>query len=201
VGAYPVPFIAQYAARKGLRYSPEADERWLRVWEPYATLKTPIRYEHVLESTGDVGSLTLARFVVTTPWVGPQGPTESEIGAWIAIVQDSRVDGRAAATSDPARVFAEPLDLVPIPRRATGDAAFDAVFASFAKSDEDLTRAFNSSVRKLTLSWKIPLHLEVRPGGFILAPVALAADENSLSWFVRAISIFGEKAAKRSQPT
>ena len=58
----------------------------MRAWEPYATLRVPLRYEHVLESTGDVGSLTIARLVV-----------ESGASAWIAIAQDTRVTGRAAA--------------------------------------------------------------------------------------------------------
>jgi hypothetical protein len=182
----PVPFIAQYAARKGLKYAPEADERWLRVWEPYATLKTPIRYEHVLESTGDAGSMTIARFVV-----------ESEASAWIALVQDPRLDTRAAATSDVTRVFGDPLDLVPLPRRMTGDPAFDRVFASFAATDDDLARVVTPSLRKLTLGWQSAVHFEVRAGGFILAPVALPPTAESLAWLVRALPLFGEKATKR----
>jgi hypothetical protein len=181
-----VPFIADYAARKGYKYSPEADERWLRVWEPYATLKTPIRYEHVVESTGDAGSMTVARFVV-----------DSGASAWIAVVQDPRMDTRAAATSETARVFGDPLDLVSLPRRATGDPAFDRIFAAFAATDDDLARAITPSLRKLTLGWGSAVHFEVRSGGFILAPVALPPSPDSLSWLVRVLPIFGEKAAKR----
>lgn len=193
----PVFWIAQYAARKGLRYQPDADERWLRVWEPFTTLRTPIRYEHTLEATGDSGSITVARLVVTTPMMGPNGPFEGEVSAWIAIAQDVRLDARAAATCDVGQIFGEPLDLVTVPRRATGDAPYDYVFASFAESEEQVQRAITPSVRKLVLSWRIPLHFEVRPGGFILAPVALGADPESLSWLVRAVHTFGEKATKR----
>jgi hypothetical protein len=177
-----VPWLVEYAGRKGFRYSPEADERWLRAWEPYATLRVPIRYEHVLESTGDVGSLTVARFVV-----------ESGASAWIAIAQDTRVKGRAALTSDGGSAFSEPLDLVTLPRRTTGDAAFDAAFATFAPSAVDLSEAITPRVRRLAVSWQTPAHVEVRAGGFVLAPVALGADPASLSWLVRAVYALGNR--------
>jgi hypothetical protein len=193
----PVPWIAQYAARKGLKYTPDADERWIRAWEPYTTVRTPLRYDHVLEATGEAGSLTIARFYVLTQMVASTGAmVEGEASAWIAIAQDLRSQARAAATSDVGRVFGESLDLVTMPRRPTGDAAFDHVFATFAPSDEDLGRAVTPSVRKLALSWQTPVHFELRPGGFILAPVALRADPDSLAWLVRAVHVFGEKAAK-----
>jgi hypothetical protein len=192
----PVYWIADYAARKGLRYEPDADERWLRVWEPYATLKVPIRYEHTLTATGTSGSISIARFVVSVESTVPGAPGSGDVGAWIAIAQDERIDVQAAATSDAGRVFGEPLDLVPWTRRATGDAAFDHVFASFAPTTADLTRGINPSLRKLTLGWQIPLHFELRKGGFILAPVALPADPNGLAWFLRAVHLFGDKAAK-----
>lgn len=195
----PVPWIAAYAARKGLRYAAEADERWMRAWEPYATLRVPVRYEHVLEATGDVGSLTVARFVVSVGGAPAGEPQPLEASTWIAIAQDVRVGGRAAATSDGAAgVFGEPLPLAPFPRRATGDPSFDRVFAAFAPSDEELTRAITPGVRRLTLSWQTPVHLEVRPGGFVLAAVALRADPESLSWLLRAVHAFGEKAAARA---
>lgn len=191
-----VPWLAEYAARKGLRYTPEADERWLRAWEPYATLRVPVRYEHVLESTGEVGSITIARFVVDT-YGGPAS-------AWIAIAQDTRVGGRAALTNDPSGTFRESLDLVTLPRQRTGDAWFDQTFAVFAPSSEDLAQAVGSRARRLALSWQTPVHVEVRAGGFVLAPVALRADPASLSWLVRAVHAFGERApsqAPTSTPT
>ena len=191
-----MPWIAQYAARKGLKYQAEADERWLRVWEPYTTLRVAIRYEHVLESTGETGSLTIARFVVNLPSRGMDA-FAGEASAWIAIVQDPRIDARAAASSDVGSVFAESLDLVSMPRRLTGDPTFDHVFASFAPTDAELARAVTPSLRKLALSWGVPVHFETRPGGFIVAPVALRADADSLAWFVRVLPLFGEKASKR----
>jgi hypothetical protein len=175
-------WLAAYAARKGLRYSPEGDERWMRAWEPYTTLRTPVRYEHVLESTGSERSLTLARLV-----------TEEGASAWIAIAQDEQTRGRAAATSDPSLAFREPAELVSLPRRATGDDGFDRVFAAFAPTDEDLSLAISPGVRRLTMSWQTPVHFEVRPGGFVVAPVALGADEASLSWLLRAVQAFGDK--------
>lgn len=184
-----IPWIGQYAAERGLRYEPDADERWLRAWEPYATLKSPIRYEHALLSTGSGGSLTLARLVVTT-----EGGVEAS--AWIAIVQDVRLTLHAAATSDKPGTFGEPLDLVSLRRRRTGDAPFDAAFASFAATQEDLAGAITPSVRKLVMGWRLPLHFELRSGGFVVAPVALAANPASLAWLVGAVELFGEKAAK-----
>jgi hypothetical protein len=186
----PIPFIAHYAARKGFRYNPEGDERWMRVWEPYATLKTPLRYEHVVESTGEGGSFTVARFVVPTLW----GSVEGEASAWIAVVQDPRIDARAAATSDGTALFGE---VVPLTRRGTGDARFDHFFASFADTDDALARAITPSLRKLVLGWQTALHFELRPGGFIMAPVALPPHPESLSWLVRSLPLFGDKASKR----
>jgi hypothetical protein len=197
--AESVYWIAEYAARKGLRYEPDADERWLRVWEPYATLKVPSRYEHTLTATGTSGSISIARFVVSIDSNVGGVPRSIDVGAWIAIAQDERIDAVAAATSDAGHVFGEPLDLVPMPRRATGDAPFDHVFASFAEGSSDLARGVNPSLRKLTLGWRIPLHFELRKGGFILAPVALPADPNGLAWFVRAVHLFGDKAAKHAE--
>jgi hypothetical protein len=175
-----VPWLVEYAGRKGFRYAPDADERWLRAWEPYATLRVPLRYEHVLESTGDVGSLTVARFVV-----------ESGASAWIAIAQDVRMKGRVALTSDGGSVFREPLDRVTLPRLGTGDAAFDAMFATFAPSPGELAESVTPRTRRLALSWQTPAHVEMRPGGFVFAPVALGADPASLSWLVRAVYAVG----------
>jgi hypothetical protein len=193
-----IGWIAEYAASRGLKYEPEADERWLRAWEPYVTLKTPVRYAHALLSTGSAGSLSIARFSVPTEVAAPGGgATTVEASAWIVIAQDMRMQGRAAMTSDPSRIFSENPELISVTRRATGDAAFDHAFFSFAPSDADLQTAVTPSLRKLLLGWRIPVHVEVRPGGFIVAPVALGADPTSLSWLVSAVHVFGDKAAKR----
>lgn len=193
-----VPWIEAFAAQRGLRYEPDADERWLRAWEPYTTLKVPIRYEHVLSATGGSGSISIARAVVELAPKAPGALGPSEVGTWIAIVQDVRVTAAAATTSDFAGVFGDPLDLVTMPRRTTGDAAFDHVFASFAKSKEDLARAIGPSLRKLLLSWRSGVHAELRPGGFIVAPVTVSADDKGLAWMLSAVHLFGEKATKLS---
>jgi hypothetical protein len=184
-----VPWIAAYAAQKGLRYEPDADERWIRAWEPYATLRTATRYEHALLSTGAAGSLTVARMVVDHPM--------REVSCWIAIAQDERLGALAAMSSDRQQLFGD-LERASLPRRTTGDASFDASFSTFARSADELANAVTPSLRKLLLSWgAVPLHAEVRKGGFILAPVALGADPQSLSWLVGAVHYFGDKAAKR----
>jgi len=188
--AEAVPWVADYARRAGLSYEPEPDERWLRVWEPYVTLRTPIRYEHALSTTGTTSALTLARFVLAPR----EGYAVGDEG-WIAIGQDERLRGRAAATSDASPVFRD--DAASLPRRATGDAAFDAVFASFAESDAMLASALTPSLRRLTLGWLAPLHFEVRPGGFVLAPVALRPDAASLAWLLDAARVFANKAAQQ----
>ena len=191
-------WIAEYAAAHGLKYELDADERWLRAWEPYVTLKTPTRYAHALSSTGSGGSLTIARFSVPAEAMGPgDAAATPEVSAWIVIAQDVRMTGRAATTSDPGRIFSEGPELVSVPRRTTGDAAFDRVFSSFAPSEAELDAAITPSSRKLLLGWRIAVHVEVRPGGFIVAPVALPADPTSLSWLVSAVHVFGDKAAKR----
>lgn len=193
----PVSWIEAFAAQRGLRYQPDADERWLRAWEPYTTLKVPIRYEHALEATGGVGSITIARAVVELPVPpnpAPMRPTE--VGAWIAIVQDERIKARAATTNDFGGIFGEPLEIVGMRRRATGDPTFDHSFASFAASEGDLAAGITPSVRKLLLSWRTPVHAELRPGGFVLAPVTLSADDKGLVWMLNAVHLFGEKATK-----
>jgi hypothetical protein len=193
-----VGWIAQYAAQRGLRYEPDADERWLRAWEPYATLKMPVRYEHALYATGSSGSLTIARFAVPTEVMAPSGGVaQVEASAWICIAQDLRVEGRAAVTNDPGRIFAEKPDLVPMPRRTTGDAFFDRQFVAFSPSDDELKQAITPSARKLLLGWNVPVHAEVRKGSFVLAPVSLGVDAASLEWLARAAHLFGDKASKR----
>ena len=79
--------------RRGLRYEADADERWLRAWEPYTTLKMPVRYEHALYATGSGGSITIARFSVPTEVMAPSGGVaEVDASAWICIAQDLRID-------------------------------------------------------------------------------------------------------------
>ena len=194
----PVYWIADYAARAGLRYEPGADERWLRVWEPYATLKTPLRYEHALHLALPNGSMTIARFelAANVPEMPRGMPQPKGPEAWIVIAQDERLlGGRACGTCDAGNVFAEPLDLVTVARRATGDAAFDHVFAVFSDKPEDIAR-ITPSLRKLLLSWRAPVHFELRPGSFILCPVAVRADVPGLAWLISAAQLFAEKAAK-----
>jgi hypothetical protein len=193
--AGPIAWIEAFASQHGLRYEPDADERWLRAWEPYTTLKVFFRYEHALHATGTHGSLSIARAVLE---LAPPFDVRVELGTWIAIVQDVRLSGRAAVSSDFGSTFAEPLELVSMQRRASGDPSFDHVFASFAKSDEDLRTAITPSLRKLLLSWRAPVHAEVRPGGFVLAPVSAPANAEGLAWILSAVHLFGEKATKLS---
>ena len=196
----PLYWIDAFARSRGLRYEPEADERWLRAWEPYTTLKVPFRYEHALHATGGTGSISIARAVLETPSpASPHSPHPGpsyEVGSWIAIVQDVRIKAKAAVTSDFGSAFAETLDLVSMPRLSTGDGAFDAVFASFAATPEDLASGITPSVRKLLLGWRVPVHAETRVGGFILAPVSLSPDDRGLAWMLEAVHLFGEKATK-----
>jgi len=190
-------WLAALAAREGLRYEPDGDERWLRAWEPFITVRVPLRYQHVLQSTGEMGSITLARMVMD---VHPAGAIPFEASAWIAIVQDVRLDATAAATCDTGSAFAEAFDLVSVPRMTTGDVAFDRVFASFAKSPDELAQALTPSLRKLVMGWRTRLHFEVRKGGFILVPVSLPPDAQGLGWLLRSVHLFGEKANKRPAP-
>lgn len=193
----PLYWIDAFARSRGLRYEPEADERWLRAWEPYTTLKVPFRYEHALHATGGSGSISIARAVLEMPAPpSPQAAPAYEVGTWIAIVQDVRIKAKAAVTSDFGSPFAEPLDLVTMQRLPTGDAAFDGIFASFAATAEDLATGITPSVRRLLLNWRVPVHAETRVGGFILAPVSLTPDDRGLAWMLDAVHLFGEKATK-----
>jgi hypothetical protein len=190
-------WLAQYAEKHALRYEPDEDESWFRAFEPFVTLRTPLGYGHALHATGNKGSMSIGRMIVPSD---PGDPDSRPAGAWIAFVQDVRLDSvRAAATNDlrSPSPFAESPDLVALPRRRTGDGAFDRAFASFGPSDADVGRALGPSVRKLALSWRVPLHIDVRPGAFILAPVSLPADPGSLAWLHGAVQFFGEKAAVR----
>jgi hypothetical protein len=192
----PVYWIEAFAAQRGLRYEAEADERWLRAWEPYTTIKTILRYEHALSSTGGSGSITIARGVVELP--APVSAVPAEVGTWIAIVQDVRLAASFATTSDFGGTFGESLELVTMPRRTTGDPTFDHVFATFAKTADDVQSGLTASLRRLLLSWRVPVHAEMRPGGFVLAPVTVPADAGGLTWMLSAVHLFGEKATKRA---
>lgn len=185
-------WLEGYARTHGLRYEPQADERWLRAWEPYATLKTPHRYEHALHATGAGGSISIARAVVEVERAGAAPYVAS---TWVAIVQDERLQASSAVTNDFGSAFAEPFELVTSRRFPTGDPAFDHGFASFAAAPEDLERAITPSVRRLLLTWRTPIHAETRPGGFVLAPVSLA--DTGIRWLFEATRLFGEKASRR----
>ena len=192
-----VYWLEAFAAQRGLRYEADVDERWLRAWEPYTTLKVPIRYEHALHATGGSGSISIARAVVQLPVLPPHGPAQPvEVATWIAIVQDVRMAAKAATTSDFGGIFGEPLELASMVRRPSGDRAFDHVFASFAECDADLAAALTPSIRKLLSGWRVPVHAEFRSGGFVLAPVSVSADDQGLAWMLNAAHLFGEKATK-----
>jgi hypothetical protein len=190
--AGPVWWIADFAARAGMRYEPEVDERWLRVWEPFVTLKTPIRYEHALHSTGTSAAISIARFVLA-----PRPGWTIGDEAWIAFVQDEAMTGpRAAATSDAGGIFGDTV--TSLPRQFSRDPAFDSVFTSFAESEDALAKAVTPSLRKLTMGWRTPVHFEIKAGGFVLSPVALRPEPQSLAWLTSAARFFDEKAKKRS---
>jgi hypothetical protein len=84
--------------------------------------------------------------------------------------------------------------MVTMPRQHTGDATFDAAFVAFAPSSDELGLAVTPGVRRVALSWRTPVHFEVRPGGVVLAPVALRADAASLGWLLQAIATLSRKA-------
>ncbi len=185
--AEAVPWLVDFALRASLKYEPEPDERWLRVWEPYVTLRNPIRYEHALSSTATTTALTVARFVLAPRdgyAVGDEG--------WIAVGQDERLKGHAAATSDVSPIFRD--DAVSLPQQRTGDPAFDRVFATFAP-DEVQAQLVNGSVRKLALGWGAPIHFEIRAGGYVFVPIAARPDPASLAWVIDAARVFADKAS------
>ena len=207
--AESVPWLQDFAARAGLRYEPDADERWFRAWEPFATLRVPLHYTHALHATSADGfaSISIARMAVTLQAMQPTGNVkEAEYRSWIAIVQDTRMDalvldGAIALTSDRGSAFAEPWDTIALPRRTTADPPFDNVFASFSKSAlSSRPKPVSRSLRKLLLSWGIPVHAELRAGGFVLCPPLLPADPASVSWLLTAAGIFGDKASKVESP-
>jgi hypothetical protein len=66
-------WLPDYAATHGFSYEPDADERWLRAFEPFVTLRTPLHYRHALHATMANGagngklSLSIAGFLATRP--------------------------------------------------------------------------------------------------------------------------------------
>ena len=182
----PVPWVEQFAMRHGARYEPEADDRWLNSWEPYLTLRVAERYDHSLSLTDAQGSRTVARCIVQTP--------TGEAATWIVVAQDDRLLGHAATSSDHRSPFVEPS--VAMPRQRTGNPAFDGAFLTYAPSSEECALALGASVQKLLLSWQLAVHVEIRPGGLVLAPVGLPADPRSLEWLWTASLVLGEKAEK-----
>ena len=156
----PIPWIAHFAATNGFKYEPSPDERWLRVWEPFATLRVPLRYEHALSATGDIGSITIALMIHEVP--APALPSGVRpVAAWVAIAQDVRIKAKFAIVSDRQLVFGEPLDLVSMPRQSGGDAWFDGVFATFGESREAVAE-FPAEQGGLTLQVLDAVHIVLR---------------------------------------
>lgn len=207
--AESVPWLQDFASRAGVRYEPDADERWFRAWEPFATLRVPLHYTHALHATSPDGyaSISIARMAVPVRAMQPTGNiADTEFRAWVAIVQDTRMDallpqgpdaGAIALTCDRGSPVAEPWETIALPRQRTADPTFDNVFASFSKGALDVRpKPVSRSLRKLLLSWGMPLHAELRAGGFVLCPPLLPADPASVSWLLTACGIFGSKACK-----
>jgi hypothetical protein len=188
--AFSIPWIEAAALARGLHYEPEADERWLRAWEPYTTIRIAQNYSHALLATGNVGSLTLSRMTVLSP--------RGEFACWCAIVQDARVSGSFALTNDRLSPFAEASNLITVPRFATGHQEFDAQFTAYSRTAIDGRISVSPSLRKLLLRWNTPVHLELRAGGFILLPTAVRADAEGLHWMLDAVKVVGDKAVKGS---
>lgn len=188
-----VPWISAYAASRGFRYEPDAEEAWLRAWEPFRTMKVALRYEHALHGTGSDLSVTLARMIVTVPAI--RDPSVSvEHATWVGIAQDPQVTAEVAIASDRHSAFREDPSLVSLPPLSTGDPQFDAVFSTFGRDPN--ASSLTPSLRRLLLSFQTPLHAELRPGGFIFAPVSLGFDPQSLAWLDRSMFSFAEKASK-----
>lgn len=183
----PVPWLEQFALRQGARYEPEADDRWLTSWEPFVTLRVGEGYEHSLSHTDAQCSRTVARCIL---------PTHAGlVQTWLLIAQDDRFQGHGATTSDTRSPFVEPT--IALARQRVGNSAFDSTFVTHAPSHEAALEAFGPSVQKLLLSWQLPVHVEVRPGGLVIAPVTLAADPQRLEWLWNMPLVLAEKAAKR----
>lgn len=181
-----VPWLEQFARQRGARYEPEADDRWFTSWEPFVTLRVGEGYEHSISHTDAVCSRSVARAILPVPG--------GEARTWLMIAQDERFRGHAAATSDTRSPFVDPL--VAMRRQYTGNAAFDAVFVTHAASPEQALEALGPSVQKLLLSWQLPVHVELRPGGLVIAPVTLAADPTRLEWLWNMPLVLAEKASE-----
>lgn len=191
----PVPWIEAFAAHRGYRYEPDAEEGWLRAWEPFRTLRVALRYEHALHGTGEAISITLARMIVSVPTI--VDPAQHvEYATWIGIAQDARFTVAAAMSSDRQSVFREDPQLMSLPIARTGDPSFDAIFSVFAAAGADASRAISPSLRRLLLSFQTPLHADIRAGGYIFAPVALGFDPASLAWLDQAMFSFADKGTK-----
>lgn len=183
----PIAWLAQVASRRGLRYQPAPDERWIRVWEPYVTLRVAESYEHALESTGVHGSITVSMFSVRSPYLSR---------SLLALVQDPRIVRAVAVTNEVGTTFREDPELLSSRRTPTGDAVFDSRYATFRVGADDPSEALSPSLRKLLLGWNVALHLELRPGAFVFAPVGLPLDARSVDWVVEVLPLIAQKAQK-----
>jgi hypothetical protein len=187
----PLPWLAQYAESTKLRYEPEADERWIRVWEPLLTVAPAYGFSNALSMTSDERSVTMARMM--TEGFGRR------LYAWAAFVQDTRVLSRlgtpVATTSDANSPFCA-SQVAGSTRRMTGDQAFDQVFRSYAAEEAMLGARLGTGVRSLLLGWRVSLHLEVRNEGFALVFPQLPADPPSIAWMFDAIVLLGRKIAE-----
>lgn len=174
-----------------MRYDADPDERPLRVFEPFVTLRRPRRYEHMLHVVRDAGSLWLGRVKVEIE--GQRSCAES----WIALGQGRHFGSAAAASRHDPTPFnqdAHDADLAP---QTMPYPDFAAAFHVFAESRADARDAIPRGLQELMLGWGLPLHCELRPDIFVLAPVTLPFDEPSLTWLLAAAKLFGTTAAQR----
>jgi hypothetical protein len=200
MGAFPkehLPWLSSFADQAQLRYEPDADERWLRVWEPFLTFEPPFEFSHSLSSVGSIGSVNLARGVIAAlPGEAPaMQATQPPCFAWIAFVQDTRAISRLgppiAVSSDRRSPFAKVL---PASRAiATGDRGFDQAFQTIANEESLVAARLTSPVRQLLLGWNAPMHLEIRSEGYALCFPWLPADPTRLRWLLEAIALLGRK--------
>lgn len=157
------PFVARWAASRGLFFQPQPDLNWFQAWEPFDTMVSGTVYYNAASFTAGPSQITLVE-----PWIGPED-SEPLDRTLLAFCVDARFTLRVAARGgEHFNTRVSFLENAKMPTVTLGDPDWDEHMTTFAASPTEAQRALPLRVRQHLAHLGFAGHLEIRPGGLIL---------------------------------